>query len=188
MLAISKKSPHYPLDTKACAPIKYEVSVLGGFVAVHAAATDTTGRVDRLVLMAPALDFGGNRLQRIGEQGIQDWRAGGRLRVFHYGENDWRDIGFALYEDAAQYDAYAVPVDRPTVVIQGRRDALVDLEEMDPPPRQVHRRERQFVRRILPEMMDPVPFTDDICGATAAGDEHGGVPGTLRQDLFDHVR
>jgi pimeloyl-ACP methyl ester carboxylesterase len=107
-------------------PVALVGSSLGGFVAVHAAAADTTGRVDRLVLMAPALDFGGNRLKRLGEQGIEDWRRSGRLRVFHYGEDDWRDIGFGLYDDAAKYDAYAVSVDHPALVIQGRRDALVD--------------------------------------------------------------
>ena len=101
-------------------------SSLGAFVAVHAAAADVTGLVDRLVLLAPALDFGGNRLRRLGEQGIDEWRRSGQLRVFHYALNEPRDVGFALYEDAARYDAFAVPSTLPTLVFQGRRDDSVD--------------------------------------------------------------
>ena len=36
--------------------------------------------VDRLVLLAPALDFGGNRLRQLGEHGIEEWRRRGKLR------------------------------------------------------------------------------------------------------------
>lgn len=109
-------------------PIALVGSSLGGFVAIHAAAQRAGRAVDRLVLLAPALDFGGNRLKRLGEQAIEDWKLTGRARVFHYGENDWRDIGYGLYEDASKYDAYAVPLTVPTLVVQGRRDALVDPE------------------------------------------------------------
>jgi pimeloyl-ACP methyl ester carboxylesterase len=101
-------------------------SSLGAFVALHAADQDRTGRVDRLVLMAPALDFGGNRLRQLGEHGIEEWRARGRLSVFHYAFNEPRDVHFALYEDAARYDAFAVTLTKPALVFQGRHDASVD--------------------------------------------------------------
>ena len=101
-------------------------SSLGAFVAVHAAAGDTTGRIDRLVLLAPAFDFGGNRLRQMGEHGIEEWRRQGHLRVLHYAWNEERDVGFALYEDAARYDAFGLALDLPMLVIQGRQDASVD--------------------------------------------------------------
>ena len=82
--------------------------------------------VGRLVLLAPALDFGGNRLRQLGEYGIDEWRRSGRLRVFHYARNEPRDVGFALYEDAARYDAFEVRLSVPTLVFQGTRDASVD--------------------------------------------------------------
>ena len=78
------------------------------------------------MLLAPALDFGGNRLRQLGEHGIDEWRERGRLRVFHYALNEPRDVGFALYEDAARYDAFALTLRQPTLVFQGRRDASVD--------------------------------------------------------------
>ena len=107
-------------------PVALIGSSLGAFVAVHAAGADGTGRVDRLILLAPALDFGGNRLRQLGEHGIDEWRRAGRLRVFHYAANEPRDVGFALYEDAAQYDAFALSSTLPTLVFQGRHDETVD--------------------------------------------------------------
>jgi pimeloyl-ACP methyl ester carboxylesterase len=107
-------------------PIALVGSSLGAFVAVHAAAGDRSGKIDRLVLLAPALDFGGNRLRQLGEHGIEDWRRRGKLRVFHYAMNEPRDVGFELYEDAARYDAITLNVSQPMLVYQGRRDASVD--------------------------------------------------------------
>ena len=61
---------------------------------LHAAATAGSGKVDRLILMAPALDFGGNRLRQLGEVGIEEWRRSGKLRVHHYASRQPRDVGF----------------------------------------------------------------------------------------------
>ncbi|MEO8481326.1 MAG: YqiA/YcfP family alpha/beta fold hydrolase [Acidobacteriota bacterium] len=112
-------------------PVALVGSSLGAFVALHAAAADATGRVDRLVLLAPAIDFGGNRLRQLGEHGIDEWRRSGSLRLFHYGYNESRDVSFALYEDASRYDAFAVPVRQPALVVQGRHDALVDAPTVE---------------------------------------------------------
>ncbi len=71
-------------------PVALVGSSLGAFVAVLAAA-GTPGRprpatVDRLILLAPALDFGGNRLRQLGDHGIDEWRSRGTLRVFHHAD------------------------------------------------------------------------------------------------------
>lgn len=114
------------LDTVTDGPVALVGSSLGAFVAVHAAALDTTSRIDRLVLLAPALDFGGNRLRQLGPAGIDEWRRSGKLRVFHYAAAEEREIGFSLYEDAAQYDALTLPTLVPTLVFQGDHDTSVD--------------------------------------------------------------
>lgn len=100
-------------------------SSLGGFVAVLAALA-RPGRVSRLVLLAPALDFGGNRMRELGDRGIKEWRRTDRLEVFHYGYGRVLPVGFALYEDAQQYDALNAVLPVPVQVFQGRRDASVD--------------------------------------------------------------
>jgi len=116
---------------RASGPVALVGSSLGAFVALHAADRDTTGKVVRLILMAPALDFGGNRLRQLGEHGIAEWRERGSIRMFHYAYGEPREIGFALYEDAARYDALALTVVKPTLVFQGRHDASVNPDMVE---------------------------------------------------------
>lgn len=106
-------------------PVALVGSSLGAFVAVHAAAADAGRRVDRLVLLAPALDFGGNRLDHLGPHSVAEWRAWGRLTIHHYAYGEPRDVGYELYADAAQYDAFAVDLHLPILAIQGRHDDVV---------------------------------------------------------------
>ena len=113
------------IEAAPAGPVVLIGSSLGAFVAVHAAAADPR-RVSHLVLLAPALDFGGNRLRQLGEHGIEDWRRRGRLPFFHYAFNELREVGFSLYEDAARYDAINLAVTQPMLVFQGRRDESVD--------------------------------------------------------------
>jgi uncharacterized protein len=108
-------------------PIALIGSSLGAFVALHAAAQDLAAgaehsRIDRLLLLAPALDL------RDGPQGADtdQWRRTGRLRIFHHAWNEQRDVGFALYEDAAHYDSLGLNLPLPILVFQGTRDASVD--------------------------------------------------------------
>lgn len=115
----------------ASSPVALIGSSLGAFVALHAAAAAGPGKVDRLILMAPALDFGGNRLRQLGETGIEEWKRSGKLHVHHFASGEVRDVGFALYEDAARYDAFTLNLTLPILVFQGRQDASVDPEMVE---------------------------------------------------------
>jgi hypothetical protein len=114
------------VETAGEGPVALIGSSLGAYVAVHAAAADAGRWIDRLVLLAPALDFGGNRLTHLGPHSIDEWRRAGKLTIDHYAAGEPRDVGFALYEDAAAYDAWDVLLDLPMLVVQGRRDDVVD--------------------------------------------------------------
>jgi pimeloyl-ACP methyl ester carboxylesterase len=120
-------------------PVTLIGSSLGAFVAWHAAARrasrnagvgagDGSGShpVQKLVLLAPALDFGKNRMKELGEEGLAKWKATNRLEFFHYGYGEPRAVHYELYDDARRYDSTRVNVDVPTLVFHGRRDALVD--------------------------------------------------------------
>jgi pimeloyl-ACP methyl ester carboxylesterase len=129
-------------------PVALIGSSLGAFVAVHAVGgrrsidgnlerrpprvpeVDPCPLVDRLILLAPALDFGGNRLKRLGDHGIEEWRGAGRVTIFHHAAGAPREIRFALYEDAARYDAFSIDLTLPTLVFQGRADETVDPESV----------------------------------------------------------
>ncbi|MPY88217.1 MAG: alpha/beta fold hydrolase [Luteitalea sp.] len=103
-------------------------SSLGAFVAWHAAArlhADPSRPVDRLVLLAPALDFGWNRLG-LTDAEMREWERTGWREVLHFARGEPSRIHFEIYRDASRYDASAVDPCVPTLVFQGQRDELVD--------------------------------------------------------------
>jgi uncharacterized protein len=100
-------------------------SSLGGCVAVNAGLR-FAGRIDRLVLLAPALDFSGNRLRNLGDRGIEEWRRTNELQVFHYGFGRMMPVHFALYSDAERYDTFNARLELPILIFQGRQDTAVD--------------------------------------------------------------
>jgi uncharacterized protein len=128
------------IDAAPAAPVTLIGSSLGGFVAVNIAAA-RPARIERLVLLAPALEFGpstssvpsratsrdgGSRTNKVGETEIAEWKASGRLMVFHYGYGRMLPVHYALYEDAHRYDAFGADIRMPVLVFQGRRDDAVD--------------------------------------------------------------
>jgi hypothetical protein len=104
-------------------PVHLIGSSLGAFVALQAAAVEA--RVERLVLLAPALDFSGNRLRELGDRAVDEWRRTDTLNVFHYGFGRIMPVRFGLYEDAAKYDALTASVTVPVQIFQGRHDRAV---------------------------------------------------------------
>lgn len=106
------------------APATLIGSSLGAFVAVHAAARHTS--VDRLILLAPALDFATTRLRQLGADGLARWQASGRLDVYHFAYGRVMPVSYALYEDAGRYDALGVDLRIPALIFQGTRDTVVD--------------------------------------------------------------
>jgi pimeloyl-ACP methyl ester carboxylesterase len=104
-------------------------SSLGGYVAVQA-AVQRPARVDRLVLLAPALDFGGNPMRELGDGGLEKWKATNRLDVFHYGYGRMMPLHYELYADARRYDVFDATLAMPVQIFQGRRDTIVDPESV----------------------------------------------------------
>jgi pimeloyl-ACP methyl ester carboxylesterase len=94
--------------------------------AVGAAGAVAAHVIDRLVLLAPALDFVHNRERHLGDPGMQAWKSTGRLEVFHHGEGRTRHVHYGLYEDALNYDPLAAYLDFPMLVFHGRRDDVVE--------------------------------------------------------------
>jgi pimeloyl-ACP methyl ester carboxylesterase len=112
------------LIDQAAGPVTIFGSSLGGYVAVNAAVA-APGRVERLVLLAPALDFSADGLT--GPQGadLAAWRRSGQTYVFHYGYGRMMPLHYAFYEDARRYDAMHADVRMPILAFQGRRDTAV---------------------------------------------------------------
>jgi pimeloyl-ACP methyl ester carboxylesterase len=111
-------------------PVALIGSSLGGFVAVQA-ALHRAARVHRVVLLAPALDFGGTRMRELAGVGLEDWKAANTVDVFHYGYGRVLPVHYELYSDAGRYDSFTASLTVPIQVFQGRRDAAVDPDSVE---------------------------------------------------------
>jgi pimeloyl-ACP methyl ester carboxylesterase len=101
-------------------PVTLIGSSLGAFVAVNVAAK-WPELVRSLILLAPALD-----LRDLGGEQLQAWRANGQMMVFHFAYGRMLPVHYELYEDARRYDTMNADVRMPILVVQGRRDVVVD--------------------------------------------------------------
>lgn len=109
----------------SAAPVILIGSSLGGLVAVHVART-RPDRVRRVILLAPALEFGGDPTRSLGDRNLDQWRDTGLTNIFHYGYGRVIPVGYALYADACGYDCADVTLTVPLQIFQGRRDTVVD--------------------------------------------------------------
>ena len=105
-------------------------SSLGGVVAIHVAGR-LRDRIDRLVLLAPALMFGKDEHRFLGPERVARWRAAGTLDVFHYAHGDTRPLNYGFYEDSLKYDVFDVAIRQPTLIFQGLRDESVDYRDVE---------------------------------------------------------
>ena len=113
------------IDARSGEPVVLIGSSLGALVAVQAAIA-RPARVSRLILLAPALDFSGNRTRDLGDRGLAEWERTGQLNVFHYGYGRMMPLHYGLYTDACGYDCVHARLSMPVQIFQGRLDAAVD--------------------------------------------------------------
>jgi len=111
-------------------PIALIGSSLGGVVAIHTAAR-MTDRINRLVLLAPAVMFPKDAHRVLGEDKLARWQASGTLDVFHFAYGQMRSLNYAFYEDGLQYDVMSADTPQPTRIFQGRRDHSVVYEDVE---------------------------------------------------------
>ena len=113
------------VDARPAEDIVLIGSSLGAFVAVQVAVARPS-RIKSMILLAPALDFGGNRMRSLGGVGLEEWKRTDRLDIFHYGYGRMLPVHYELYADATRYDCLGAALNLPIQVFQGRRDDAVD--------------------------------------------------------------
>lgn len=98
-------------------------SSMGGYLGALLAAQDE--RVAGLLLLAPAFELGPRLFARHGQAALDAWRAQGTMLVEHHQKGGRWPLAYSFYEDAQRHPGR--PGWRaPTVVLQGRRDEVVD--------------------------------------------------------------
>jgi pimeloyl-ACP methyl ester carboxylesterase len=105
-------------------------SSLGGALAVLA-AVELAHRIDRLVLMAPAVMFAKPGHHLLPPERIEQWRRLGALPFFHHAYNAERSLNFSFYEDSLRHDAFESRFSQPTLIFQGLHDASVDYRTVE---------------------------------------------------------
>ncbi len=105
-------------------------SSLGGTLAILAAAR-FGARVDRLVLLAPAVMFGDQAHHLLPREKIALWKQQGDFEFFHYAHGGTARLSYAFYEDSLKYDAFGTLFTQPTLIFQGTRDALVSWKDVE---------------------------------------------------------
>jgi pimeloyl-ACP methyl ester carboxylesterase len=100
-------------------------SSLGGTLAILAAAA-FGARVDRLVLLAPAVMFAKEVHALLPPERVAEWRRLGRLPFFHYGDHTERMLNVTFYEDSFRYNPFNAAFSQPTRIFQGTKDSSVD--------------------------------------------------------------
>jgi pimeloyl-ACP methyl ester carboxylesterase len=105
-------------------------SSLGGALAVLGAAR-LGRRVDRLVLLAPAVMFAKPGHHLLPPARIEEWHRRGSLPFYHYAYNEERLLDVAFYDDSLRHDPFQASFDQPTLIFQGLRDASVDWRTVD---------------------------------------------------------
>jgi pimeloyl-ACP methyl ester carboxylesterase len=108
-------------------------SSLGGTLAILAASSFGP-RVDRLVLLAPAVMFAKEGHHLLPPERVAEWRRAGRLPFFHHGEGAETMLNFAFYEDSFRYNPFDAVFSQPTLVFQGKHDQSVIREPSKPSP------------------------------------------------------
>jgi uncharacterized protein len=121
------------MATAGTGPATLIGSSLGGTLAILAAVT-FGARVDRLVLLAPAVMFArkgpstqpGAVHHLVPPERVDQWRRLGRLPFFHYGDNTEQMLNFAFYEDSFRYNPFDAMFSQPALIFQGTHDQSVD--------------------------------------------------------------
>lgn len=118
------------IDDLAPAAVSLIGSSLGGALAVLAAAA-LPDRVDRLVLLAPAVMLARPGHHLLPPDRIEQWRRDGSMSFFHHADSRERLLDFAFYADTLEHDAFEASFRQPTLIAQGFRDASVDYRAVE---------------------------------------------------------
>lgn len=105
-------------------------SSFGGLLATWVAYIAPT-RVQKLILMAPALRWSFPIIGEIFKTNVDNWKKTGSMPIFHYRFNRELPLAFAFVEDLERNpppNFYKTPPSCPTLIFHGSHDDVVPLK------------------------------------------------------------
>ncbi len=113
-----------PLIQQSQLPVTLIGSSFGGLTAAWLA--ETYFQVQRLVLLAPAFNFGPIWLGQLGAETLANWQKSGSLSVYHYGYRRYLPIYYKFIEDLANYPQEKLIRQLPTLIVFVALAAIVN--------------------------------------------------------------
>jgi uncharacterized protein len=107
-------------------PVTLIGSSFGGLTAAWLA--ETCFQVQRLILLAPAFNFRPIWSAQLGKKTLADWQNTGGLWVYHYGYRRSVALNYEFIKDLANYPQEKLTREIPTLIIHGRSDEVIPLE------------------------------------------------------------
>ena len=105
-------------------PVTLIGSSLGGLVALWVAKQQP--QVERLVLLAPSLDF--QNITLLGESQLSQWRFNKEMLVYHYSEERELLLSYDFIEDFSQYSDNDLQRALPTLILHGKNDEVIPIQ------------------------------------------------------------
>ena len=106
-------------------PVVLIGSSLGGLTA--AIIAQQYPQIDRLILLAPAFDFLGHWLPKIGAEKLNLWERDRYLPIYHYGQQKLLPLHYDFIIDAHRYHLCQSDRSLPTLIIHGTGDDVIPI-------------------------------------------------------------
>lgn len=106
-------------------PVILMGSSLGGYLAALYAARNP--QVERLILLAPALQFPARWRNRFSAAELAQWKRDGGMKFYHYAFKAECKLGYQFVEDALKYEEEP-SFRQPALVLHGIHDTVVAAE------------------------------------------------------------
>ena len=103
-------------------PVSLIGSSMGGYLAALYASHHS--EVDKVVLLAPAFYFPQRWEDYLGSEKMAEWKRTRAMSFFHYSDQCFRDLDYALVEDGLRYPP-APDFGQPALIFHGRFDDTV---------------------------------------------------------------
>lgn len=107
-------------------PVTLIGSSLGGLTALWIA--ERQPQIQRLILLAPALNFLANSLTIIGEAKYAQWCRQGETAFYHHGEERDLLLSYDFIQDMYHYDDADLQRCLPTLILHGRQDEVISIQ------------------------------------------------------------